>query len=269
MKHFTLVLMVVAACCSSAFAQKKVARSIYASRSSIDVTQMQDVNQPVVLNRILFAGYNTLCLPMSLTPEQLQSAARDVQLERLAAVGQEGTTLNLYFMDCTAEGLKAGVPYLIYSPTTQYLRARTAEASSVSEQLSPLTLSDQLGNRVTFTSSWNEFAGDGRYGIPAKQDTEELQSILSCTQPDQRFLPTRCGFIWEQRSASASELRIKHVMSLADIQTDIQQLKGENAIVDVYDTAGTLVRKQVSINEALSTLPRGIYVIGGEKVLVK
>jgi len=244
-------------------------RNIFASRSTLNVEQLQDVNQPVQLNRVLFAGYNTLCLPMSLSADQLQAAAREVQVERLAAIRQDGPTLNLYFLDCTADGIEAGVPYLIYSPTTQYLHARTSDASTVSEQLMPVTLFDKQGNRVTFTSSWSEIAGDGRYGIPAKQDTEELQSILNCTRPDQRFLPTRCGFIWEQQSASATELRIKHVVDLADVQTDIQQLKGEDAVVDVYDIAGTLIRRQVRINDALSSLPRGVYVIAGEKVLVQ
>ena len=269
MKHFTLALVALATVCSSAVAQQKTMRNVYAQTSSMNVEQLQQDERPTQLNRILFAGYNTLCLPMTLSADQLQRAATDVQVERLAAIRQEGPTLNLYFLDCTNEGIEAGVPYLIYSPTTQYLRARTSEAMTVATQLQSVTLGDQLGNRVTFSSSWNELAGDGRFGIPAKQDTEVLQSILVRTQPDQHFLPTRCGFSWEKQSAMATELCIKHVASLNGQQTDIQQLKAQDAVVDVYDVAGTLVRAQVRMNAALNGLPAGIYVIGGEKVLVK
>ena len=49
----------------------------------------------------------------------------------------------------------------------------------------------------------------------------------------------------------------------------MQQLKAQDAVVDVYDVAGTLVRQQVRMSSALNGLPAGIYVIGGEKVLVK
>ena len=266
MKHFTLAIVALTALCSTALAQNKVQKTIYADRN-LDIEQLSI--QPTQLNRILLAGYNTICLPMTLSAEQLQKAGNGVQVERLAAIRQDGETLNLYFLDCTAEGIQAGVPYLIYSPKTQYLRARTLEAANIDGQLTPVTLSDQQGNRVTFTSSWSQLEGDGRYGIPAKQETDELQSILIRTQPDQHFLPTRCGFIWEQQAKSASSLKIKHVTNLNDLQTDIQTLKAQDAVVDVYDTAGALVRSQVRMSAALQNLPKGIYVIGGEKVLVK
>ena len=42
-----------------------------------------------------------------------------------------------------------------------------------------------------------------------------------------------------------------------------------NAPVDVYNIQGMLVRKQVNSAEALQSLPRGIYIVGGRKVLVK
>lgn len=267
MKHFTLALVAFTALCTTSFAQIKTLKTVYAHNSVLNVELLSE--RPTQLNRILFAGYNTLCLPMTLTADQLQKAGRDVQVERLAAIRQEGNVVNLYFIDCTSEGIQAGVPYLIYSPTTQYLRARTTESQIVSNQLQSVTMADKQGNRVTFGSSWKELAGDGRYGIPAKQDTELLQSVLVRTQSDQRFLPTRCGFVWEQQSTTATELKIKHVTSLNDVQTDIQTLQAQDAVVDVYDVAGTLVRKQVRMSNALVGLPRGIYVIGGEKVLAK
>ena len=108
MKHFTLALVAAAAFCSQAFAQNRV-KNLYTSSETLNVSMLNN-EQPVQINRTLFAGYNTICLPMSLTAAQLQAAAKDVQVERLISIGQEGSTLNLYFLDCTSEGIEAGVP---------------------------------------------------------------------------------------------------------------------------------------------------------------
>ena len=120
MKHITLLLLAAASICTSAFAQPRP-KNVYTSSTTLNVEQFQNQAQPVVLNRTLYAGYNTICLPMSLSAEQLKAAAKDVQIERLEMVRQEGSTLNMYFLDCTNEGIEAGVPYLIFSPTFQTL----------------------------------------------------------------------------------------------------------------------------------------------------
>ena len=69
MKHLLLVMMVSMAFSTTAFAQNKV-KNIYASSSKLDIEVMQSSEQPVQLNRYFFAGYNTLCLPFSLTAVQ-------------------------------------------------------------------------------------------------------------------------------------------------------------------------------------------------------
>ena len=170
MKHITLLLLVAASVCTSAFAQPRP-KYVYTSSTTLNVEALQNQAQPVVLNRTLYAGYNTICLPMSLSAEQLQAAAKDVQVERLEMVRQEGSTLNMYFLDCTNEGIEAGVPYLIFSPTFQTLRANTQNASGISTELKSISKSDGNGNTVTFGSSWEAIQVEGRYGIPAQQDT--------------------------------------------------------------------------------------------------
>ena len=267
MKKFTLFLMAAAMVCGSAMAQNRV-KNVYTFSSRLNVAELEVPAQTVQLHRTLLAGYNTLCLPMSLDAEQLQAAAADVQVERLAAVRQEGNTLNLYFMDCTNEGIEAGMPYLIFTPKTQNLRASTANARMISTEVIPVTMADNQGNRVTFTSSWQSLQGDGRYGIPAKQDVDVLQSILVRTEPDKTFLPTRCGVIWEQQSPTATAIKICHVTSLDGIATSIESLKAKNARVDIYDLKGQLVRRGAPAS-AIESLPTGVYVIGGQKVAVK
>lgn len=264
MKHFTLALVAAATFCSQAFAQNRV-KNLYTAGETLNVSMLNN-EQPVQINRTLFAGYNTICLPMSLTAAQLQAAAKDVQVERLISIGQEGSTLNLYFLDCTSEGIEAGVPYLIYSPTVQTLRAKSAEASNVNTDLKCITKTDAEGNQITFGSSWESVQVAGRYGIPAMQENDELQSILICTTGDKTFLPTRCGFTWDRQNASAQTLEIKHITDLAGEETCIKDLKAKNAEVDIYNTQGAVVMSKTNINKAMKTLPRGVYVINGLKV---
>ena len=268
MKHITLLLMAAAIICTSAFAQPRP-KYVYTSTQALNVEALQNQVQPVILNRTLFAGYNTICLPMSLSAEQLKAAAKDVQVERLELIRQEGSTLNMYFLDCTNEGIEAGVPYLIFSPTFQMLRANTQQAGGISPQLKSITKSDGAGNTVTFGSSWETLKVEGRYGIPAQQDTYILESILIRTDGDKAFLPTRCGFTWEQQANDATALEIKHVTSLEDVETSIEKLQATNATVDVYNAQGTLVLSGTNITAAKKSLPQGIYVVKGQKFAVK
>lgn len=267
MKHFTYLLVAAAMMCMPVHAQNKV-KNLYASSSSLKVETLNEQGQTVRIHRYLFAGYNTICLPMTLNAEQLAKAAPGVKVERFVGVGENGTSLNLYFMDCTAEGIEAGVPYLIFSPKAQYLRATTADVESIDTNLKTVRMTDTAGNRVAFGSSWETVLENGRYGIPAQQNVEILESVLVRTESDKAFLPTRCGFTVEGQTPQVSNLQIQHVASMADV-TAVKTLKKSNALVDVYDLKGNLVKEGVNAKDAANSLPRGIYVIGGEKVVVK
>ena len=257
MKHFVLSLVAIATLCVPASAQNKV-RNLYASSDKLNVEQLQNTEQTVQLNRYLFAGYNTICLPMSVSAEQLQAAAKGAKLERLVGIGQEGKTLNLYFLDCTDEGIEAGYPYLIFSPATQYLRLKNTEAINIRGSLNNVCISDDLGNTVSFGSNWETVCREGLYGIPAKQDVQILESILVRTEADKIFLPTRCGFNWKEQSNTATELVIRHIHALDDMtgisSIDNGQITTEKAI---YDLSGRKV----------TTTKRGLVIENGKKVL--
>ena len=254
MKHLVLSLVAAATLCMPAMAQNRV-KNLYTSSETLDLAQLSSTEQPVQLNRYLFAGYNTLCLPMSVGADQLQG----VTLERFVGIKQEGNTLCLYFLDCTDGGIEAGTPYLVYSPQAQYLRLRNDQATTIAENLKNVRISDEQGNSVSFGSSWETIRKDGRYGIPAKQDVYPLESVLIRTEADKAFLPTRCGFNWEQQSATATELCIRHIKSLAEA-TGISgldtQSKADGAI---YDLSG---RK-------INTAKKGVVIENGKKIIVK
>ena len=242
---------------TSAFAQNRV-KNIYASSDKLDMELMQNNEQTVRLNRYFFAGYNTLCLPCSLTADQLAVAAKDMKVERLAAIQQQGETLYLYFVDCTADGIQAGMPYLVYSPTSQYLHVNNTDVLTYDTELKTVRMSDNNGNVVTFGSGWERTGKAGRYGIPAKQDVTPLESVLIRTNAEQAFLPTRCGFMWDQQSSTAVRLEIKHA-ALSDV-TAINSIAQDNASDAInYDLQG---RKATNSS-------KGIRIQNGKKIVVK
>lgn len=267
MKKITLAVLALMAMPIASMAQHT--SYVSTNNKEMNTTTLTTPGKPFALLRTLMAGYNTICLPMSLTAEQLQAAAPGVQLERLAGIGQEGDVVQLYFIDCTAQGLQAGVPYLIYSPTTQLLHVKSDKAGKVNLELKTVKMTDQAGNAVSFASSWQATQGVGRYGIPAQQDALVLESVLIRTEGDKVFLPTRCGFDWEAQSATASQMQIKHITTMNGTATRIDQLEKSGAQVDVYDTKGALVKAHTTIEQARHTLPAGIYVVQGEKWAVK
>ena len=239
----------VTAMSTSAFAQGQV-KNVYASTQKLNVEQLQNTEKTTQLNRYLFAGYNTLCVPMSLTAEQLG----DVKVERFAGIRQEGNVLNLYFVECTSEGIQAGVPYLVYSPKAQYLRMKNSEALRVNSELKAVRMNDGKGNTVTFSSNWETVKKDGLYGIPAQQNVTPLESVLIRTQADKAFLPTRCGFSWDEQASSASELCIVHATQ-AEL-TAIKNVSVQNTSGNAYDLSGRKV-----------TTAKGLRIQDGKKVL--
>ncbi|SDN64574.1 hypothetical protein SAMN04487900_101247 [Prevotella communis] len=252
MKHLLLAVTMVTALSTSAFAQGQV-RNIYASSEKLNTELLQNTNQTVQLNRYLFAGYNTLCLPMSVSAEQLG----DLKAERFLSIQQEGNVLNLYFVECTNEGLLAGVPYLINSPKSQYLRLKNSDALNLNTELKAIHMSDNKGNAVTFSSNWETVTKNGLYGIPAKQDVTPLEAVLIRTEADKAFLPTRCGFSWDKQASTAKELRIVHLK-----QSDVTALKSvtiKTSSDETYDLSGRKFNKT----------DRGIYVQEGKKMLKK
>ena len=257
MKHFVLLLTVAMGLSTTAFAQNKV-KNIYASSSKLDIEMMQSSEQPIQLNRYFFAGYNTLCLPFSLTADQVAIAAKDLRVERLAGIQQEGATLNLYLVDCTADGIQAGVPYLVYSPTSQYLKVKSTDVLNFDPGLKVVRMADDMGNIVTFGSSWESIEKDGRYGIPAKQNVTPLESVLVRTEADKTFLPTRCGFTWIQQAASANELKIQHAANKGEVTAILGVKQNQKTGSDYFDLQGRRTSKNT----------KGILIQDGKKTIV-
>ena len=55
----------------------------------------------------------------------------------------------------------------------------------------------------------------------------------------------------------------------SDIAASVSDVSAVAGKVDVYSVSGILVRKQVEATSALNGLQRGIYIVGGRKVIKK
>ena len=258
MKQLVLVLTMTMALSTTAFAQNKV-KNIYASSDKLEIEKLQNSEQAVQLNRYFYAGYNTLCLPFSLTANQVAAAANSLKVERLAGIHQEGATLNLYFVDCTADGIQAGVPYLIYSPTSQYMRVKNTDVLNYNKELKAVRMADDNGNVITFGSSWESVEKVGRYGIPAKQDVTPLESVLVRTEGDKTFLPTRCGFTWDEQAPSANELKIQHIGSMGEVTTILGVKQNNSTGGDYFNLQGRKTTENA----------KGIRIQDGKKTIAK
>ena len=76
--------------------------------------------------------------------------------------------------------------------------------------------------------------------------------------------------IWCQRYIFSYDIGklIKHITDLAGEETCIKELQSQDAIVDIYNAQGTMVKANTNINKAMKTLPRGIYIIKGLKIAI-
>ncbi len=261
MKKFVLTMTALAMFCAlPATAQKQSVKRLYTEAQSLKVEQVKDTDTPVQVYRYLYAGYNTLCLPMTMSAEQLAATGKDLRIERLEAIRQEGSTLQLHFVDCTSEGIQAGMPYLIFSPTHQYLKISNSQVNGIDTAIKTVRLNDGQGNQVSFSSSWDKRQKDGLYGIPSNQGVEILESVLVRTTEELAFLPTRCGFSWEQQSATANKLEIIH--SNSSVITAIKNVKSETTSdgSSYYDLNGRNTSKPAQ---------KGLYIHDGKKIVVK
>ena len=77
----------------------------------------------LTLYRYIYKGWNTICLPVSLTETEINEIfGADCRLETLVGVENNGTATKLNFKDVKRDGLKARTPYILYSTQSSGVR---------------------------------------------------------------------------------------------------------------------------------------------------
>lgn len=144
----------------------------------------------VSMSRMMFHGWNTLCLPVSLTAEEVKAAfGEDCKLEALASASASGKTIVLNFK--SANDVKANTPYIVYyNKEDGYTRIKATDAKIeyVAEPKQTISVGSAT---ISLIGAVEQTMPTGKYGIYAK-DNAETKFVKIEEGANTRFLATRC-----------------------------------------------------------------------------
>lgn len=217
----------------------------------------------VNVNRYMFTGWNTIALPFSMTSDEVNDVfGYDCRLERLSGVEDNGQDVVLNFVDCKAGGIEANTPYMLYY-TAKEASVKIAKEAEISDGKAALTFTTQSGETVTMQGAKNQVAGNGLYGVLAR-DNSEVKFVSVGEENTTGFYATRC-FI-RLSSGTAKKLVARHVAQ--EETTSISAIAKKGELVDVYTLSGAKVASKISADQVNSLRP-AVYIVKGQKVVVK
>lgn len=187
----------------------------------------------------------TFVLPFALTADQVNGTVYDL-------TGVNDGVLD--FTSVTGE-LAANHPYLVVSTGSELLNA-LAFAGEVSA-------TDDLTHEVTGSG----VAMVGAY--EATSITSDASESWYGYNAEGKFVKAATGTINPFRAAirNTGAAQSSFALKLDGTVTGIVNLENPNAKVDVYTVSGVCVRKNVPAASALNGLSRGVYIVGGQKVV--
>ena len=204
----------------------------------------------VTINRAFSRGWNTVCLPFNTTAASL---CKDAVAQRFVSYDAEnGLTFE------RIEDMEANVPYLIWMPDAVPAGKVLTNVEVVKPQAGSVT-----SNGMTFSGNYApHFHVDGMYGVVT--DGEGTSRIVRGGSTAY-VNGTRAYFtLADGQSLGSARL---HFDTEADAPTAIGSIEAapaEQRPVTVYDATGRLL-PHAKAN--LEGLPRGIYIVGGRKVI--
>lgn len=255
-KFYVIAMMALATLTASA---QSLTISTYAGT---DVTKHNGQTKNVNINRYLFKGWNTICLPFSMTAEEVtETFGTDCKLETLVGVENDGANIKLNFQDCKSTGLEANHPYILYYNKESKSVKFTAEKTIKSGKAS-ISFNDENGVEVTFSGTSQKKNAEGLYGILAKDNAEaEFVNVDNTTSG---FYATRC---YVQLSTGNNTILKTNHIAAGDI-TAIKNVVKAGERVDVYNISGVKVASNATISD-VNKLNKGVYVVKGKKIAVK
>ena len=214
--------------------------------------------------------WNTLCLPFSLTAEQMAaSPLAGAEARTLSSASYADGTLTLNFSE-PVESLTAGTPYIIkWEKANDYVDDN--EHNIVNPIFTNVTIDNTAQNVETTNVSFV-----GTYGYRAF--AEENKSILLVGAGNSLYYPLSgaslgaCRAYFQLNGITAGDLPANGVKMFFGEEDDATSLSGELRVKSeesdnaVYDLSGRKVNSQFSIIN--SQLKKGLYIKNGKKVLI-
>lgn len=223
--------------------------------AGIPETSRADAN--ITLRRtIKGTTWNTICLPFSMSEEQVKETfGEEVELRELANAVTTNGDANLYFT--TRTSIEANKPYLMKNATlgSSYIIKGV--------DYTPATPTSEV-NGVLFNGVYAKTVLDNASGQDYYIVSNEIKSSPGTTNIK--------GFRAFFKVPAGSEVRAMRLFPEGDdeataiegVMTDEGDLMVFPA--DIYSVSGQLVRKKAV---GLDGLPRGVYIVGGQKIVVK
>ena len=212
-------------------------------------------------------GWYTICLPFSLTEDDIKKQFKDAEFQRFNGVEQQDKTINLKFKKVTTT--EAGKPYLI-KPKENITAADLTFINKLIEQTTPVDVSYKLGSDANKT-----FTFKGVFS-PFTANSEELADknikFLSGEKGLDLVSPNGTGtmkcyrayFVFPgKKSIVETEAKITN----HDEATAVQPVKRQEAETEhvVFSISG---QKMGKVKNA-SQLPKGVYIINKKRIMVK
>ena len=258
LKSFIAALVIAAA--ASVNAQTVVTNTV----NPKDLSAYDEQTVDLTIYRHIYKGWNTICLPVSLTEAEINEIfGDDCRLETLVGVENTGTTTKLNFRDVKRDGLKARTPYILYSTKENGVRTIHQKEAYVTLGDVELTFEDNTGTTVQFSGATEKQGTEGMYGILAK-DNQTAAFVDAANVP--QIYASRC-YIKFNGGETTQTLTSNHLeYDMTGIETVAATADGQP--VDVYNVSGVCIAKAVAPAD-LAKLPKGVYVIKGQKVWVR
>ena len=228
---------------------------------ALDETRTYDVKADmyadVTLQRKLVAEkWNTFCVPFALTAEQVE-ANKLGEVRRLSGMQASGEGITLDFDKVDA--VEAGVPYLVKpEEAVTEIKADGVMVSAKQPEAFPMNLVSMTGNYdATTVPQGAYFIKDDMFYLADQADKVSLKGFRAYINVDS-----------ESPVAGVNRLLIDidgSVTSVGEVLDNTAEDGGK--MVDVFTLSGVKVKAGVKKAEALCGLERGIYIVGGKKVI--
>ena len=264
MKNFTLKTVFLAAMALVLAVNAGAQTVITSTVSPKDLAAYDEQTIDLTIYRYIYKGWNTICLPVSLTEAQINEIfGEECRLETLVGVESTGTASKLNFKDVKRDGLKAKTPYILYSTMDDGVRTIHLPEAYVTVGDVELSFIDNTGTTVQFSGATEKQGTEGMYGIIAK-DNQSAAFVEASHVP--QIYASRC-YIKYNGGDTGQLLTSNHLdYDMTGIEAAVAAAK--DGPVDVYNVSGVRIAAGVTPAE-LQKLPKGVYVIKGQKIWVK
>lgn len=245
----------------------ETSKSLSETVKDIDITGKVIPSIKIDRSFIADGGWYTICLPFSLTEDDIKKQFKDAVFQCFNGVEQQDKTINLKFIKVTTT--EAGKPYLI-KPIKDITAADLTFINKQIEQTTPVDVSYMLESDANKT-----FTFKGVFS-PFTADSEELADknikFLSGEKGLDLVSPNGSGtmkcyrayFVFPgKKGIVETEAKITN----HDEATAVQHVKRQEAETEhvVFSISG---QKMGKVKNA-SQLPKGVYIINKKRIMVK